>query len=419
MKKKILILAYDFPPYNSIGSQRPSSWFKYFKRFNLEPIIITRHWDKISNADDYYKPSNTQKVTFEKNEYGTIIRVPFKPSLRDKLIAKKGIIFKIIRKGLSLINGLFQYYFPQFDNRYNLYQQADKELLKGDIDYIAVTVEPYIFLKYGYLLSKKHDIKWIADYRDEWTTNSIHSSDKLLSLQFKWFLKSKENKWLQSASLITSASTNYSERLSQFLNKEVKTIFNGYFPDDFKELPEIRDEGACFEISYIGSLYNYQPLELFLDAFKEFIKTKSNVKLVFYGANFNSIEQQRILKHDSEINKFITTTDRFERPELYKKLKYNSSVFLILANPDEIRIPGKIFDYLALKRPILLVQDDKSVLSEIILKTKSGKISSEKQQIVKALVELYNSKSEITPVRINEYSREFQTNKFVELILNC
>ena len=51
--KKVLILAYDFPPNNSIGSQRPYSWYQHFINNQLYPVIITRHWDSniISEID--------------------------------------------------------------------------------------------------------------------------------------------------------------------------------------------------------------------------------------------------------------------------------------------------------------------------------------------------------------------------------
>ena len=42
--KKIVIICYDFPPLNSIGAQRPYSWFQNFKSFGLYPITITNNW---------------------------------------------------------------------------------------------------------------------------------------------------------------------------------------------------------------------------------------------------------------------------------------------------------------------------------------------------------------------------------------
>jgi hypothetical protein len=38
--KKVLILAYDFPPYVSVGGLRPYSWCKCFHEFRIYPIVV-------------------------------------------------------------------------------------------------------------------------------------------------------------------------------------------------------------------------------------------------------------------------------------------------------------------------------------------------------------------------------------------
>lgn len=52
--KKVLILAYDFPPYVSVGGMRPYNWYRYLKEFDVEPVVITRQWEnKHGNQLDY------------------------------------------------------------------------------------------------------------------------------------------------------------------------------------------------------------------------------------------------------------------------------------------------------------------------------------------------------------------------------
>ena len=41
---KVLVLCNDFTPLNSIGAQRPYSWFKYFKKYGAEITAITKNW---------------------------------------------------------------------------------------------------------------------------------------------------------------------------------------------------------------------------------------------------------------------------------------------------------------------------------------------------------------------------------------
>ena len=109
MKIKALILVYEFPPYTSVGGQRPNSWFKYFKENNIEPIIITRQWDNLYNNElDYVAPSKSKYNVIEKKNLGTILKAPYKPNLANRILLKYGDQkFKYLRKLISA------YYYPR------------------------------------------------------------------------------------------------------------------------------------------------------------------------------------------------------------------------------------------------------------------------------------------------------------------
>ena len=101
--KKILILAYDFPPYVSVGGLRPYSWYKFLNGFDIEPIVITRQWaNEFGNHLDYVSKSKIQTTTYEKTELGTIIRTPYRPNFANRLLIKYGDYkFVFIRKAIT------------------------------------------------------------------------------------------------------------------------------------------------------------------------------------------------------------------------------------------------------------------------------------------------------------------------------
>nr|MBP7389342.1 hypothetical protein [Chitinophagales bacterium] len=71
----VLILAYDFPPYVSVGGLRPHSWLKYFNEFGVYPIVVTRQWNNAyKNGLDYVAPGFSDNTVTEKNDKGTTIR---------------------------------------------------------------------------------------------------------------------------------------------------------------------------------------------------------------------------------------------------------------------------------------------------------------------------------------------------------
>ena len=169
---KVLILCNDFPPINSIGAERPYSWYFYFKEQGIEPVIITKNWD--NNNDSRFLQVKNNK-TVENTEKGTIIRVNegLTPSLwfRNKFGEK----FSIVRKSLTFIGKLLSFNLFLFDQHREIYNAAKEYLKANEIDLIITTGEPFILFKYGHLLRSKNNIKWIADYRDGWYLNHVRS----------------------------------------------------------------------------------------------------------------------------------------------------------------------------------------------------------------------------------------------------
>jgi glycosyltransferase involved in cell wall biosynthesis len=234
--KRVLILAYDFPPHNSIGGQRPYSWYRYFKTFDIEPIVITRHWDAdINGPEDCYLASINRKCTKEETEYGTIIRTPFTPLLRDRLIKKKGKILTLIRKGLTVWQMMTEHSLTSSDSRHPIYVAAKDFLRENKVDAIIASGEPFILFTHAFRLSKKFNTPWVADYRDGWSTN-YHLSESVIN---RWIQKNIhlpiEQKMVSSAALITTAAPAISADVNNLIEgKKIEVIYNGYFEEKFK-----------------------------------------------------------------------------------------------------------------------------------------------------------------------------------------
>jgi len=111
--KKLLILAYDFPPYVSVGGLRPYAWYKYLHEFDVFPVVVTRQWgNKYGNNLDYIAPSETNSTIIENSEKRIIIRTPYKPNLANRLMLKYGKNkYKFLRKLISAYYEFFQWFF--------------------------------------------------------------------------------------------------------------------------------------------------------------------------------------------------------------------------------------------------------------------------------------------------------------------
>ena len=170
--KKVLILAYDFPPYVSVGGLRPYAWYNYLKEFGVEPIVVTRQWGNAhGNHLDYISAGSSKQTIVEVSEHGTIIRSPYKPNFANRLLLKHGDHrYRFLRKSISAYYEFAQFLLP-IGPKIELYKAAKHYLKNNQVDAIIATGDPFVLFGYASKLSKAFNIPWIADYRDPWSHN--------------------------------------------------------------------------------------------------------------------------------------------------------------------------------------------------------------------------------------------------------
>ncbi len=425
--KSVLILAYDFPPYHSIAAQRPGSWFRYFRDMGIEPVVITRHWDSVYKSHiDCFKSSLQQNVTEENTDNGIILRVPYRENLRDKILIQFGDNRLVwLRKILSLIYRILRFHFSFFDSTAPIFDAAKAYLSKNKCDVIIATGEPFILFKYGHLLSKTFDIPWIADYRDGWTTPVIQKKTNFFEGILNAHERKLEKKYISNTIFVTTASPSYQNALEQLKSgKKIEVIFNGFDDETFDSLPLPFQKNQQFEIAYAGILYPHQKLEMFLRGLKMFITDSGaeNVKVIFYGARFYPDQEKRIFSFDDDLKPFLETTGRMSYQDVMQRLQ-KANVLLLLSSSGISWLNAKIFDYLSLKKIILLVQNDHGILKQILDECYAGQSFEDSDEVSKFLLRLYQEFSRTGKVMSHtkgyqKYSRRNQSKILVDLIRN-
>lgn len=375
--KKALILAFDFPPYASVGGQRPYSWFRHFKENGFDPTVITRHWDEDFSDPNYFiKPSSKREEEEDRSKWGTIVRVPYSASFRDKLVLKYGMKKLVLfRRILSLLGSILKFVSFRFDNSSEIFRAADQCLKTEKYDWIIATGEPFILFRYAKRLSKKHKVKWVADYRDCWSTdNSDFNLPFFNRIVHNLFFKNFELNIVKTVSLITTAAPAYKESISHlFPKKQIEVIYNGFDNQAFEQLEPIEQKKDVFEIAYAGTIYHNQNLEMFLQGLALFIKSnpQPNLQVVFYGLNFFPEQKQRLINCAGEISPYLVTTEKLTYEQTMQNLQ-KAHLLLLLSQKGHSKLRAKVFDYLALNRKILLVENDYAILENIMDKCNGG-----------------------------------------------
>lgn len=422
--KKILILAYFFPPSNFAGSFRSYSFAKYLNKFGYYPVVVTRKSKE--NTSSFYDMAEEigGDVVHEVHDGYEVYYMPYKNSNRDKLLVKYGNAkFVLFRKILTLVEQLFQYICNGVIPYRNMYAQSKKLLEASDeYSFILASGKPYILFKFAYLLSKRFKIKWIAEYRDEWNScsnqNNVFEYQKVLLHIEKFF----EKKWIKTASCIISVSDYITNSIRRYHGQKGYTILNGFDQDDYNAF-EKEPLNDFFTITYNGSLYATQPIEIFIEGFIQFLKSHTFEQpplLQFPGLLTMPETASKVTELLKGYEDYYQITGRILKKEVIR-MQMRSHLLLMVGHTSvKGTYSSKIFEYLACRRPVLLCPSDGDVLVELIKNTKSGFICNTEKEVVELLERMYKDYDVNLPdyneIEIKRYSRENQVKVLARIM---
>ena len=425
--KKVLIISYFFPPCNLTASQRAYSWGKYLKEFGYDPIIITRKWDyAINTPSDMGKSSKSMEIMKEVNEQFRVYYMPYKGSLKDRFFEKNKKGKRLIRKALSFKELYCQNLSINALPYVNMFNKARQLIKEERIEKVIVTGNPFPCFHFGYELKKLYSsINWIADYRDDWTTSElVNRNNGLDSILFKMEQKG-EKKWLSNAAFFTTVSDYYVKKIAKFTGLKGFELING-FGDELKDFRTTQLDKSRFEITYNGSLYSTQKIEAFLSVAKILVdkfKAKTHIHINFPGLGFDLAQVKRVEFALKGYEEHYTITERIQREEVIK-IQQKSNILLMIAHQGLKGIPSsKLYEYIGLKKPVLLYPNDNDIIEKTLKDCSLGIICENKTDIENKLSKfikdfILNGKNSFFGERkkIEKYQRKEQVKKLAMLL---
>jgi len=437
--KKVLILAYDFPPYVSVGGLRPYGWYKYLKEFGVEPIVVTRQWENVhGNHLDYISEGSSDQPIVEESELGTIIRAPYHPNAANRLMLKHGVQkFRLLRKSITAFYEFMQFFF-EVGPKASIYKTAKKYLKSNRVDVIIATGDPFVLFSYAAKLSEEFKVPWIADYRDPWSHNEQHRKN---FFQKKWYYYIEKK---------TVSSASYIRTVSQFIHAKIDTLIpnkpfsiapNGFDTKAIDKVKTIPQNSDNLIISFVGTIYNWNPIESFLKIADKFVTLDPNAKITFkfYGTNIPDQLNQIVDVSYPNLKKHIVISPKIQNDVLLEKLAADNVMLLF----NYYSYMGtKIFDYLGIRRKMILCYaDDKEakilkqkyysidesenssnqLQADLITETNSGFIVKDSAHLLTVLEELYAEFQATGQIAcdshgVEQYSRKIQVERLAELI---
>ena len=419
--RKVLIIAYAFPPRPGIGSVRPYGLAKYLPRYGWEPIILTAKLPGKPPEDirvietDYRDIINTIKSGVSLRPQNRVHgQLGVNVSKGGKSVTWKRMVIKNIKDVILFPDNTRGWYSYAIDSASQLMQSEE-------IGVIISTSPPPISHIIANKLKRKYRIKWIADFRDPWSQKAVMHRSALI----KYFDKLLEVITISSADQLVSVTKPYVDKTKKLHpGKTVHCITNGF--DDERMQEDQAKLTEKFTITHTGNLYNGRrdPSILF-SAVSELIKEnkidRNFVSIRFYDA------QEDWLK--IKINKYALT----DVVKLYWKIPYEealarqkeSQLLLVIRwdnNYETGNMPAKIFEYLKAKRPIIGIGNYGGIVNDILEDTNAGKFAENSTQMKKHLMDYYNEFLKhgkincLSNNNIKKYTHNIMAKKYSELL---
>ncbi|AFN74387.1 glycosyl transferase, group 1 [Melioribacter roseus P3M-2] len=420
--KKVLIVSYYWPPSGGIAVHRCLKFAKYLREFGWEPIVCTAENAEYPVIDE----SNFKDIPEGMTQLKTKIWEPYN---LFKLITgkkKEERIHNVFleeeehtfahKLGIWIRGNLF---IP--DARRFWIRPASKYLIKylqeNRVDAVFTNGPPHTNHMIAYKIKRKLGIPWHADFQDPWTQVDYFPQLMLNPISRK-IHETMEQRVFKYADRVTICSNTWKRDLESIGAKNVGVIVWGYDEDDFKNIKEPLSNK--FTLSHYGSLgpdRNAKTLwRVLSELAKEDDKFAEDLEIELAGFIGKPVIDEI---ENLGLKKNLKLLPHLSRSETLKKMHRSQVLLLILNDMPNVngRLPGKLFEYLASRRPILVVGPEESDASEIVTRANAGVTCDfrDYEKTRKTVTELYEKfkKKELASneTDISEYTNRNLTKK--------
>jgi len=410
--RRLLLVTYYFPPLGGSGVFRPLRLAKHLPRKGWEVTVL-------SVSENTRAPKDHSLL----REVPPGLRVERTPSAepRTLLIA----LSKLGLRGLvRRIEPLLM--LPDDQRGWVPFAARRAKQLADELEFDAVitTSAPYSAHLVGQRLRRHSGIPWIADFRDEWTTNP-YLRERYPTNWHRNFNRSLEREVLREADRVVCVSRPWLDALHGLVpdlpGKKFVVLPNGYDGEHFPGEPAPRPDR--FRIVYTGVFYGPRSPVPFLQAL-DLVRERRRIpadelEVVFMGRTGWSDRAAGESPDDSV--RIVEQRPYFESLEVLR-----SAAVLLLVIPREGGAgnhTGKLFPYLASGRPILATAPEPNVAAELIRESRSGVVAppDDPAAIAAAIESLYEDWKRGIPLRqdhelIARYEAGFQAGQWAELL---
>jgi glycosyltransferase involved in cell wall biosynthesis len=381
--KKVLFISYFWPPSVKASLHWPLKMIKYLPEFGWQPSVLTVEQDTFSSKDESLLneiDKNLEVLKAKSFEPFNLYKKFTGRQNDEQLVASETI--STVNKGITHLISIWvrmNLFVP--DARIGWYFSAVKigsaYLDKKNIDAIITIGPPHSTHLVGMKLSKKFKIPHIPVFIDPWVDIIYYKEFKRSkpTLLLDNYLEKRVLQNSNSAVFVTQSMQDDYIRKYPFLDNKSNVLYWGYDEEDFNNInSEIQGDEET--IVHAGNIFDFQNTPEFWKQVKSEIDNGRKLKIKFIGTVSPGIRQTI---ENNGLNTYTEYMGFLPYSEMLKELSRAS--YLLVCSTEPRHVPGKLFEYLRIGKPIIAFGNNNREVKSILEKTNSGEMFCYNQDV--------------------------------------
>ena len=379
---RILLVSFNFPPYNSVGAVRPAKLAKFLQQQGHEVWVLSAQEQPYLTGLDLPVDESCVVYTPWLN-----VNSPVEYLLGGrKRVAQQGFIQSGGNRGF--VKKLGQAYkamahIPDGQIGWLIYavREGRRILKHQQFDMIYASAPPFTGLMVARQLAKEFKLPWVAELRDLWSDNHNYAYPRWRHL----IDEIMERRTMKTAAAIVTVSDPLATVLSDKYQVPVVVAMNGYDPEDLSGVCDQKQSASELRLVYTGNIYSeHYDVDLLFNGIKQYCDAGGGVTIDFIGRNLGDA---RAKASKFDLNKICN----FLPPVSHREAichQCNADILLFFCWQGEAQggvYTSKLFEYIGARRPILGVGNPQSEAACMIAKREAGMIADDPEAIVRML----------------------------------
>lgn len=381
--RRVLMLAYFFPPFRTVGGLRVSKHTKFLPAFGWEPVVLTADWnDGPADLPVYVPESSVLRVPqgFDIAAVPRMLLGGRRPSAGEPQARSR-------RRRLAWAEAAYRQLVcvpdAQIGWRAPAVAAGLRAIEERKPSVIFSSSLPNTAHIVAAKLSKLSGLPWVAEMRDLWTANhNFRRVQPIRALEQAW-----ERRVLSKATALVTVTEPWAQAIELLIGRPAHVVPNGFDPDDYPAT--VRHDTGRFVLAFTGMVYpGRQSARPLFQAIRT-LASAGEIEAEWFQVRFTGPGLQPITDEITAegVQAFASIHPAVSHAESLA-LQREATALLFL---DWLRPEGrgwhsaKIYEYAGAERPVLSVGPPDSAVASLIHRARIGEAAVQPFDIVPVL----------------------------------